>query len=215
MRGRYIEKFYAHDDAMGPFSRLLINGPGVRPRDGAHVPVVFEGEHKDVTGKAIPLFPSAVILPVYNKIRLTFLELQMWLERLHLVVTTVWQDLTDLQWDIHLSTVNDYKSDLRLSVNRDATAKERILLQSHPRFLWKSTLFSATRGEVLVILADATDLKDSVPFYHMEVISLQHKHLLIAQLQAPHMESVLKQITTERFYHSLKNWCTHPSGCMS
>jgi hypothetical protein len=215
MRGLHIEKFYAHDDAMGPFARLWIKGPGIRPSDQVEVPLIFESNHKDRNGVPIPLYPSAVILPVYNKIRLTFIELQMWLERLHFVVSSVWQDMSDLQWDVHLSTVNDYKSDVRGSLTRDTASKEGILLMSHPRFIWKAILHSAEKGEVMEILADATDLKDSVPFYHMEILSPQHRTSLVTKLQAPGMEAVLKQSITERFYECLKRWCSDPSGAMS
>lgn len=215
MRGLNVEKFYAHDDAMGPFARLWIKGPGTRPSDKVEVPVVFESNHKDANGAPLQLYPTAVILPVYNKIRLTFLELQMWLECLHFVVKSVWQDMHDLQWDIHLSTVNDFKADIRRSTFRDIASKERILLRAHPRFIWKSTLHSIAKGEVLEILADATDLKDSIPFYHMEIFDSERKATLTTNLQAPNIEKVLKQSITEQFYNCLKNWCTDPSGSIS
>jgi hypothetical protein len=209
--GLRIEKFYAHDDAMGPFSRLWIKGGGKTP-SGELVPLVFESNHKDANNVPIALYPQAVILPVYHKIRLTFLELQMWLERLHVLVSSLWQDLKELEWDVHLTTVNGYKSDLRESALGDSETREQLLLKSHPRFIWKATLYSEEEGQILEVLADATDVKDSIPFYQMNILSPRHKQFLITQLQAPNMQKILEQTITGRFLSSLIRWSSDPTG---
>jgi hypothetical protein len=78
MKGLRIDEFYAHDDQIGPFSRLNVN-PSAQVADVIY-PVTFEGAWKDrPTGKVLNLHPTVVIIPVYNKIRVTFLDAQRWL----------------------------------------------------------------------------------------------------------------------------------------
>lgn len=77
MIGLRVDEFYGHDDQIGPFSRLSV-GPGT-----ADYPVLLRGDWRDkVTGKQLDLRPKAALIPVYNKIRLTFLDVQAWLTRL-------------------------------------------------------------------------------------------------------------------------------------
>jgi len=78
MVGRRIDEFYAHDDQVGPFARL----PIIRPSEDPRCPISFEGWKDPKTGKARDFLPRAVVVPVYGKVRLTFTDIQKWLERL-------------------------------------------------------------------------------------------------------------------------------------
>jgi hypothetical protein len=207
MLGLCIDRFFAHDDAMGPFSKLLIMGPGTRPNDNVKVPVVFESNHKTAPqGPPLPLYPVAVILPVYNKIRLTFLELQEWLERLHFVISSVWPDLDGMMWEIELTMVNTYKTQQRNLGMRSQRVLEPLLLKPQPRFIWRSLLRSADKTAVLEILADATEVKDSVPFYDLEVFSAAHRDILVTELKDKNNEKILIDVTTEPFFDFLRRW---------
>ena len=80
MIGLRIDKFYGHDDQIGPFARL-----GIKPSPaGARYPIQFETSWVDkATGQPRSVYPYAVIAPVYNKIRLKFLDVMEWVTRLH------------------------------------------------------------------------------------------------------------------------------------
>src|SRR5262249_22682273 len=75
MIGRRIDEFYAHDDQVGPFASLPIVRPSKDPRCSIH----FSGWKNPRTGKAHDFLPRAVVVPVYGKVRLTFVDIQKWL----------------------------------------------------------------------------------------------------------------------------------------
>lgn len=71
MKGRRVDKLYGHDDQIGPLARISIR----QSPAGAPFPIQFETSWLDKsTGQPRPVYPQAVITPVYHKIRLKFLE---------------------------------------------------------------------------------------------------------------------------------------------
>jgi hypothetical protein len=159
MVGRRIDEFYAHDDQVGPFSSL----PIVRPSSDSNCPITFSGWKNPGKGKSHDFLPRAVVIPVYGKVRLTFVDIQKWLSRLTSVLRFLgWKAL---EWDVHLTRTNDRKSTLRTKhANVSEKTLTRILLEHHPRFAWRALL--RVKGiRVLDLLADATDIERSFPFY--------------------------------------------------
>ncbi|MCI0640637.1 MAG: hypothetical protein L0Y72_07140 [Gemmataceae bacterium] len=88
MTGLRINEFYGHDDQVGPFARILVKPSAtVGPRV---YPVVFEGSWIAAgSGKRLALYPQVVVVPVYHKIRVTFLDVQQWLTRMTEVMQTL------------------------------------------------------------------------------------------------------------------------------
>jgi len=117
-----------------------------------------------VTGRILPLYPLVVIVPVYHKIRLTFLDVMRWIVRLDEVLQLVYPVGADYEWDVHLSLSNHYKKSLRDDATVEGTLKEKLLLTQHPRFTWRAAL-RIGESEVLELLVDATDFSRSFPFY--------------------------------------------------
>ena len=108
MVGLRIDEFYGHDDQIGPFARLKV---GLSATHGSVTyPIVFGGSWKDKnTGLYLNIYPTAVIFPVYHKIRVTFLNVQTILTRLNSVFGLLGTFLgfpLDLEWDISLKTSN-------------------------------------------------------------------------------------------------------------
>jgi hypothetical protein len=78
LTGLRIDELYGHDDQIGPFSRLYVKSS--MAIDQAVYPVVFDGSWVEPgTNKQLTLYPQVVIIPVYHKIRVTFLDVQVWL----------------------------------------------------------------------------------------------------------------------------------------
>ena len=157
LTGRCIDELYAHDDGIGPFSRIKIvdKGPGC--------PVTLEGSWPHpVTGAPAAMKPHVVIVPVYHKIRVTFVTASEWVTMLHFIVTAAGAMPADGIWDVYLSDSNDLK--LGLSSGTPGDEAEQLLLRGHPRFVWYAALRSGDR--VLAwMLADATDMDRSCPVY--------------------------------------------------
>ena len=157
MEGLWVDAFYAHDDGIGPFSRLdIVSGT-------TEYPVKFEGGWDD------PLSPRALIIPIYDKMRVTFLDIQEWLMRLDTVVQAIdpTQDKS-IRWNVRITTVNEFKRNLRsnASLKRKVgiNCAKRLLKKSQPRFIWR--VEAAHKDTSLFeILADSTDMGTSLPAY--------------------------------------------------
>lgn len=85
--GLRIDEFYGHDDQVGPFSRIKIK-PSKTVEDKQY-PVTFEGSWNDQSGTTLTLYPHVAIIPIYNKIRITFLDIREWLIRLDKILQLV------------------------------------------------------------------------------------------------------------------------------
>lgn len=195
MTGLRIDEFYAHDDQIGPHSRLCI-----KPSVGPH-PVQFEGSWRDQkTGQLLKLSPTLVIVPVYNKIRVTFIDVLKWVERFHGLFPLAVPSPEDHEWDVYLTTVNDLKKELRAGPG--AGLRERLLFMPQPRFVWRARL--AVRGEmVFEFLVDATDMERSFPVYqamwHNDAFRLEVQRLL----SLPQVAPLIRDVLEPRFYDFL------------
>lgn len=150
-----IDEFYVHDDQTGPFARMVVNPTGGYKK--RVYPVIFRGPWEDCPGDLMLTFPEVVIVPAYPKIRLTFLEAFECLTPFSAILPMS----PGLEWNIRLTTTNDYKA--RLNKERREYAAS-FLFEQHPRFIWHCD--AAYRGIALVeLLVDATDIKDSLPVY--------------------------------------------------
>ncbi len=202
MAGLRIDKFYAHDDQFGPFSRLWVK-PSAIVQNRAY-PVTFEGLWKDrFGGKVLQMFPEVVVIPVYNKIRLTFLDVQKWLTRLNDLVRLLLSNTQDFEWDVHLITTNDYKRSFHSFGVIDAPTVEKVLLTQHPRFIWRCALMIGG-SNICELLADATDMSRSLPTYFILWYDARFRSAFSQALNAPRLQSLLYQMLTARFAEFLK-----------
>jgi hypothetical protein len=155
MTGLRVSEFYGHDDQIGPHAHQIIKSP-------TGLPESLTGSWKDGTTYK-DLKPQGVLIPVYNKVRVTFLEALDWIGLLHSALGyLVPNDHTAFEWDVYLTTTNDYKSGLHQQDVLDLKKVQALLLETQPRFLWRADLRVEGRG-VLHILIDATDIARSFP----------------------------------------------------
>ena len=203
--GRRIDQFYGHDDNFGPFGRLHI-----RPEakyNGKTYPVVLEGCWIDPKSKApLPLYPVAIVVPVYHKIRITFLDALQWVTLLHRLLEALYVKAVppvNIRWDLHLTKSNDYKTLIK-STGIAQDQLERLLLLHHPRFVWHASLFIDDRV-ALDLLIDATDMARSFPIYHAIWREKSFHSNLSPLLNSPAAQSVLAQWLGPRFLELLKS----------
>lgn len=191
--GLRINEFYGHDDQIGPFSRLAVK-PSVLP---SH-PVEFEGSWKDqATGQPLAMRPLFLLVPVYNKIRVTFVDVQKWIERMWAVIALIITDDTDFEWDVYLTSTNDLKTRIATTSPRHVK-QSQILLQQHPRFIWCAAL--CYKGVPLFeLLADATDMERSMPFYELLWHDNVFRASLVAVLTTVQLKALVSMMLTERF----------------
>ena len=105
------------------------------------------------------LLPSVVIVPVYNKIRLSFTDIHAWASD----STGVCHELpgrVKLEWDIHLTSTNEYKFTIRektpapMFLNNCGHVNTQVHLAS---------LSSGDGKSALEMLGDATDIVTRSP----------------------------------------------------
>lgn len=203
MVGLRIDRLYGHDDQIGPFARLDVTPPATV--GDIRYPACFESDWVDKsTGKKLALYPHVVIIPVYHKIRLTFLDVQKWVIRLHRVLDLVFPAGAALEWDIHLAFSNAYKEAARSLALRCLTTyeRQRLLLGEHPRFIWTAGLSYGGRP-MLELLFDATDIAYSFPAYATVWPDPAFAHQLQALLEAAPLRDLLVRYLTERFWKFL------------
>jgi hypothetical protein len=164
--GLRIDEFYAHDDGVGPFSRLKVKQPDA----GAHITgeetwrTTFEGQWLYPDGTARAILPTCVIVPVYQKIRLHFDVVLSWVRRLHPVLFSCSLAPIDrVEWDIFICETNDYKHDVAGFALHD-DRKSGLLLSSQPRFIWRLA-FSLDGDPKAEFLLDATSFSKAFPVF--------------------------------------------------
>lgn len=146
-----MDRLYCHDDQVGPFARMVFDG-GTRLRTswslGGSCVVHFE--------------PTHLLVPLYHKVRLPFEQVLKDVRGFDrfgrfLVESGLSSYPGDLEWDIALCSVNDYKSRIQ---NELAGGKYRrgTLEASMPRFFWRARALSG-EAPMIDLLFDATDIE--------------------------------------------------------
>jgi hypothetical protein len=202
MIGMDIDKLYAHDDQIGPFSRVLV-GPSATVGKTIF-PVLLKGSWTDpATHKALNMYPTVVIIPVYRKIRVTFSDIHRWLYMLTQVLSVVHGSRTPLKWDVYLTTSNEYKKQMRATRVATSRVLGENLLKAHPRFIWRAAL-RMNGEEVLELLGDATDMPRAFPFYSATWFVSSFKTLIRLIVNLPGNQEPLKKLLSTRFLEFLK-----------
>jgi hypothetical protein len=166
-----IQKIYAHDDQVGPFARMEFDGHRIEVELGdgrGPVPVeTLSTSWRNGSGTIdqVRAAPLIVLVPLYHKIRIPYEDIIQVVMDFHKFLTTAkpLNELAgagELEWDIHLTTVNDLKSDLQSCQQLKGEPRLRWLTQGMPRFLWRATALSGAQ-RVLDVFLDATDIHTS------------------------------------------------------
>lgn len=142
-----IDKFYIHDDQLGPFASYTFSGQTA-------LKTYVEGENGSKDD--ISAWIHAAVIPLYPKIRLKYEDVFDTISN----IDTLFYELNffsfELEWDIYLYESNKYKSDL-ISSNFDESVKSRKLLTNFPRYIWIGR--AQVNGQpIFDFLFDATDI---------------------------------------------------------
>jgi hypothetical protein len=157
LRANRIDRIYAHDDQVGPFARMLW-------RD-AETSIL-----ETSWGCECVITPEFLLFPLYHKIRIPFRLIEGAITALDLYLEPYRQQVKGLnraEWDIFLTTVNDYKTGVR--IDYECWGDEEILqaLSANlPRYIWRVML---RVGEELQFdfLFDATGIAQHNLLVHM------------------------------------------------
>jgi len=203
MVGLRIDEFYAHDDQVGPFSRLKVKA------SIKDYPVLFEGQWKDKSsGTILEIRPIFLLIPVYNKIRVTFLDISGWLERVSAVLSLFLPPGIESEWDLRMTTINELKKDIKGEQFESSELKWLLFAQS-PRFIWRATLRCDTK-KIMEFFADATDMQRSFPFYHHVWHDKGFQNRFQDYLVNPQVIGINKSMLEPRLYEFLTRGASSP-----
>ncbi|MCC6489641.1 MAG: hypothetical protein IT364_19260 [Candidatus Hydrogenedentes bacterium] len=167
MIGRRIDAFYGHDDQVGPFAKHIVEQSRHRNHATPH-PTAFAGTWRHPEDEEeLQLYPVQVIVPVYNKIRVSVTDVQLWLIRLDSLFRQIVPPDIQYEWDVYLTTTTDYKREIRQQQFGSESYRRSVILTQHPRFLWRALLrvrgsdVPDDKAAIFEMLFDATDIPNS------------------------------------------------------
>lgn len=167
LRSTRIDKLYGHDDQVGPFSRMAWCDPRstdpLHPCEYSMLETSREGDiYADI---------DFLLLPLYHKIRIPYslihdavMGLDIFMEEVRPTLST---DVPRGEWDIFLTTANDYKMSVRSDYPKWKFDREQALYKSMPRFMWR-VLLRVKNQVQLDILFDATGIAQHNLIVHLE-----------------------------------------------
>lgn len=179
-----IERFYAHDDQIGPFSKLGFNGTGD-----------FVTSWINDTGSNVSAKLVSVFIPINNKIRLTYEDIYAkvrWIDFYFLQRIATAQ----IYWDIYLDFSNEYKKQIRNSSVISGHLKYSLLTEPLPKYLWIAKVF-LNEECMMELLFDATQIASSdfcikINIYNDSFRTLIKDDLLNATMQSYFSEKLGK-----------------------
>lgn len=169
-RASRINEIYVHDDQLGPFIEMQF---GDIDPDDMELPDDLDerwryylstswecnGEKSGIV-RAIPL---ALMVPLYHKVRIPYAAIQEVVIGLDSIIEGIREAGSAtfskrLEWDIYLTTLNDFKTAMRDMKGLKWETRRQVLIQELPRFMWRAMAYS---GEDLILdlLFDATDIE--------------------------------------------------------
>jgi len=221
MVGLRIDRLFAHDDRIGPFVRLNIE-PNTTPDERHSMPVILkpkwptEDELSDLSVLAksginssikLPpvIYPKTVIVPVYHKIRVTFQDVEKFLVRLTEVLRLIHPPERLMEWDIHLTSTNDYKEGMKAQVDVPQQTKLKILLTPQPKYFWRAILTIEGR-KIVELLFDATDMSRSCPVFFAIWYNRKDKAILHNYLESDKFRDSTLKVLGVPFWTFMKDW---------
>lgn len=170
--GTRINQLFLHDDGFGPFVKVSTHAHDLPLHEGSAV--YFEGTWKlpAVPGEApknAKLKPLYAIIPAYHKIRLTFSDIQPWIEAVDSVIRQTVAHPAESEWQTALVTNRAFKAAIR-SWGLAQDTLDELLLRPLPRFLWQVTL-ELRNHPALELIFDATGIARS-----LSVVSAVFRH---------------------------------------
>lgn len=128
-----FKKFYAHDDQIGPFSRIFINKNSIRT-------AWWDGNQLNKADKKILVAYYALIVPITKQIRITYENICTELLYYNQLFEEYF-NIEEICWEVFLEQSNAYKNKLRSEPSISNEKTNSILFASLPRYIWVAVLY--------------------------------------------------------------------------
>lgn len=142
-----------------------------------------------------------VIFPVHDKIRINLNEILKIMARLRCIIDEFLKVNENKPiWDIHLSTISDFKIDL-FEQNIEDEVKIKLITNNYPRFFWRCICnFDGTR--LMEFIFDATDLSTSIHVSESFFYNAKKLRRFVIFLKKER-DGIIKALKSEEHYHTL------------
>lgn len=185
----YIEKIYAHDDQVGPFSRLSFSGTGT----------LITGWIDRATGANMEADLKSLFVPIHNKVRLTYENIFAQITLIDFYFSQSFLAINFI-WDIHLDFSNNYKKEY-YSKKLDAFKYER-LTTVMPKYIW------VARGIVdnvcvIEFLFDATEIVTANYCIDIYIYNASFSSVLLTNLEEGAVRDFLVNQLIGPYYYNL------------
>lgn len=189
LKASLLERLFAHDDQVGPFSKL-----GFTPEGDIETSWLVAPDKQE---KRVAKFDS-LFIPIHNKIRLTF-------ENIYAKIA--WLDYyfskrlatVEIYWDIYLQLSNDFKKSVHISSIPDFL-KLSLLTTPLPKYIWVVKGF-VNEECVLELIFDATQIASADSCIRINI----HNTSLRVILKDEMMNENNKVYIVEKLGHSFFN----------
>lgn len=162
LKASRIIKIYAHDDQIGPFSKMECDAATLTIEGATRSTLRTTWKDKLGNTGGIKAALDILLIPVYHKIRTPFGAIHDGMVAFDAVIEPFrkLQPLLSerLEWDIYLTTVGEFKSNIREGSFGSPDNRLSLLLAEFPRFIWRATAVCGS-NPVLDLLFDATDIE--------------------------------------------------------
>lgn len=167
LRATRIDKFYAHDDQIGPFARMVLPATGQTyewddeygdPKKTYYLETSWWGESEELG--SMYAVPETLIVPLYPKMRVTFKEALAGMKEFDSAILSI-ASLghiklpSPFEWDLFLTTGSEFKAEMLAGASLTGGYARELLTQSMPKFLWRAIAYHGVTP-VIELLFDAT-----------------------------------------------------------
>ncbi len=150
-----IEKFYVHDDGIGPFARMEFTSATPSQMTTSW------GHHTGTSGQTF-FEPQVLLIPVYHKIRVpidstiaTVAAFDTWIEAIR---TSGLVPIPDrINWDISLIDNAKLKAEIFTDLQTNQVLRAEVLKKDLPHYMWR-VVSRAKDKNLFELFFDATDL---------------------------------------------------------
>ena len=121
-----IDKFYIHDDQLGPFAKYTFSGNTALQKHTWS----DEGEEREESA-----WIHAVVIPLYPKIRIKYEDVFETISTIDIIFFSLKVFSVEMEWDIYLIESNKFKKELADS-DLDVSIKKRKAFSNFPKYIW-------------------------------------------------------------------------------
>ena len=193
LKASKIERFYAHDDQVGPFTKIKIE------KDGTLTTSWRVSPDKDEMRTARPV---SICVPVHSKIRLTFENVYTKSRFLDFFFLKSFPKVA-IAWDIFLCLSNNYKKETMISTTLSESTKYSLATIPLPKYVWIAR--GIVKGKTVIeLLFDATQIATSESCIKINVHDDSLKSVFAVALKEESTKDYLIANLGRSFYDHLR-----------